>query len=215
MQWKSGATATYAVTQRDTSSANFDNELPTAYDTIIRTITAVNQFYLGISNVTVYRDSSTRTRKSTVGRMYQDADGAVRIWDWAQPIWSVYFGSYPLSDEGWVEYAGPTSSTASMNWSTYFNIGRFVGNFSTDIYDQGKLQTDEDVKVQGIVYNAKHILHTITPPTEGFTTFFTIYIESDLVYDLGMPVVEIVHTYNDWIQKGHYGTTARMISHSN
>jgi hypothetical protein len=212
MQWKAGSVSTFAINARDTAAANLDFDVPWGFDTMIRTIVSTNQTFMGKSNVAIYRDSSTRTRKSTLGHMTQDADGTVWIYNFGQDIWQNYFTSAgkTISDIGWIKYYDASNSA---NWFNNIDIGTFVNGYDTYVVYSETRDADETILVSGKSYMAKHTLHTITTSSTGYTSFFTIYIDSYLVFDLGGPAKEIVHSYTDWINKEHPGSAAHMIAY--
>ena len=217
MQWTAGSRSIYALNLRDTANNNFDMDIASWYDTTVRTIISTNQTFMGKSNVMEYRDSDMQSAFPGIpgivsyGFMSQDNDGTVWIYGYGGDVWDNYF-THKFIDVGWVKYYDGSAS----NWNNDIDIGTYVNsNADTHVLYSESLQNDDTVSMQGKSYTAKHILHTITTSTTGYTSFFTIYIDSYLVFELGMPMKEIVHSYTDWEQKKYYGTTNRMIAQMN
>jgi hypothetical protein len=214
MQWTVGSRTTFVSTLRDSAANNFDMELPSWHDTIVRTIISTNQTIQGRSNVTIYRDSDTRSAfiglPYTTGYISQDNDGSVWIYDYALDAWSEYFNNKFFPGIGWVKCYDPQSSA----WSGSYDIGAIEGSDHTYVLYDETLEPDDTVSVNGKSYAAKHILYTVSTSTQGYTSFFTVYVDSYLVFGLGMPALEIEHSFVDWGHGSHYGITTRMLSQS-
>ncbi|GEM_PF-4569900 len=206
MQWKVGSRTTIVTTPRDTSSNDFDMEL-SSHDTIIRTIVSTHQTFMGRSNVTIYQDSFPATPGIVSnGYMSQDNDGTVWIFSYGENAWIDYFNKKFIDAIGWVKCYDP----ASVEWNSEFDIGPYESSDHTFVNYSETLQPDDTVSVNGKTYTAKHVLYTMTTSTAGYASFFTVFADSYLVFQLGMPAIEIDHSFHDWVQQAHFGLTTRV-----